>query len=109
MAQFYLEDKFGVKGAQRVPERDANGKAIRYKDDGTIADPNNLLDYYTGKPAYKGEFEGDREAINAAFDKFRGKLQNLTRKGVALPAFLTLFGGGAYMAGQNNDKEKEVK
>jgi len=109
MAQFYLEDKFGVKGAQRVPERDANGKAIRYKDDGTIADPNNLLDYYTGKPAYKGEFEGDRKAINAAFDKFRGKLQDLTRKGVALPAFLTLLGGGAYMASQNNDKEKEVK
>ena len=109
MAQFYLEDKFGVKGAQRVPERDANGKAIRYKDDGTIADPNNLLDYYTGKPAYKGEFEGDRKAINAAFDKFRGKLQDLTRKGVALPAFLTLLGGGAYMASQENDKEKEVK
>lgn len=109
MAQFYLEDKFGVKGAQRVPERDANGKAIRYKDDGTIADPNNLRDYYTGKPAYKGEFEGDREAINAAFDKFRGKLQDLTRKGVALPAFLTLLGGGAYMASQENDKEKEVK
>ena len=109
MAQFYLEDKFGVKGAQRVPERDANGKAIRYKDDGTIADPNNLLDYYTGKPAYKGEFEGDRKAINAAFDKFRSKLQDLTRKGVALPAFLTLLGGGAYMASQENDKEKEVK
>lgn len=109
MAQFYLEDKFGVKGAQRVPERDANGKAIRYKDDGTIADPNNLLDYYTGKPAYKGEFEGDRKAINAAFDKFRGKLQDLTRKGVALPALTALFGGGAYMASQENDKEKEVK
>lgn len=109
MAQFYLEDKFGVKGAHKVPERDANGKAIRYKDDGTIADPNNLRDYYTGKPAYRGEFEGDRKAINAAFDKFRGKLQDLTRKGVALPAFLTLLGGGAYMASQENDKEKEVK
>lgn len=106
MAQFYLEDKFGIKGAHRVPERDASGKTIRYKDDGTIADPNNLLEYYAGKPAYRGEFEGDRKAINAAFDKFRGKLQDLTRKGVALPALTALFGGGALMANQQKDKEE---
>lgn len=47
--------------------------------------------------------------INPAFDKFFDKLRDLSKRGVALPALTALFGGGAYMASQNNDKEKEVK
>ena len=54
----------------------------------------------------KGEW-GDE--INPAFDKFFDKLRDLSKRGVALPALTALFGGGAYMASQNNDKEKEVK
>ena len=47
--------------------------------------------------------------INPAFDKFFDKLRDLSKRGVALPALAALFGGGAYMASQENDKEKEVK
>lgn len=47
--------------------------------------------------------------INPAFDKFFDKLRDLSKRGVALPAITALLGGGAYMASQNNDKEKEVK
>lgn len=54
----------------------------------------------------KGEW-GDE--INPAFDKFFDKLRDLSKRGVALPALTALFGGGAYMASQDNDKEKEVK
>lgn len=46
--------------------------------------------------------------INPAFDKFFNKLRDLSKRGVALPAIAALFGGGAYMASQEKDKE-EVK
>lgn len=46
--------------------------------------------------------------INPAFDKFFDKLRSLSKRGVALPALAALFGGGAYMASQEKDKE-EVK
>ena len=46
--------------------------------------------------------------INPAFDKFFNKLRDLSKRGVALPALAALFGGGAYMASQEKDKE-EVK
>ena len=55
-----------------------------------------------GKPEWGNE-------INPAFDKFFDKLRDLSKRGVALPALAALFGGGAYMASQENDKEKEVK
>lgn len=54
----------------------------------------------------KGEWGNE---INPAFDKFFDKLRDLSKRGVALPAITALLGGGAYMASQNNDKEKEVK
>ena len=54
----------------------------------------------------KGEWGNE---INPAFDKFIDKLRDLSKRGVALPAITALIGGGAYMASQNNDKEKEVK
>lgn len=47
--------------------------------------------------------------INPAFDKFFDKLRDLSKRGVALPALAALFGGGAYMASKENDKEREVK
>ena len=53
--------------------------------------------------------EFDDAKIVPAFDKFFDKLRDLSKRGVALPAIAALFGGGAYMASQNNDKEKEVK
>ena len=53
--------------------------------------------------------EFDDAKIIPAFDKFFDKLRDLSKRGVALPAIAALFGGGAYMASQNNDKEKEVK
>ena len=53
--------------------------------------------------------EFDDAKITPAFDKFFDKLRDLSKRGVALPALAALFGGGAYMASQENDKEKEVK
>ena len=45
--------------------------------------------------------------INPAFDKFINKLRDLSKRGVALPALATLFGGGAYMANQGQEKDKD--
>ena len=53
--------------------------------------------------------EFDDAKITPAFDKFFDKLRDLSKRGVALPALAALFGGGAYMASQENDKDKEVK
>lgn len=53
--------------------------------------------------------EFDDAKITPAFDKFFDKLRDLSKRGVALPALAALFGGGAYMANQENDKDKEVK
>ena len=65
------------------------------------ADAPNMKDKYRA-----GEWGNE---INPAFDKFFDKLRDLSKRGIALPALTALFGGGAYMARQNNDKEKEVK
>ena len=44
------------------------------------------------------------EEINPAFDKFFDKLRDLSKRGIALPALAALFGGGAYMANQEEDE-----
>ena len=66
---------------------------------------------YTDAPGMKNKYRAGEwgNEINPAFDKFFDKLRDLSKRGVALPALAALFGGGAYMASQNNDKEKEVK
>ena len=67
---------------------------------------------YTDNSAWRkmgGKADEWGNEINPAFDKFIDKLRDLSKRGVALPALTALFGGGAYMASQNNDKEKEVK
>lgn len=67
---------------------------------------------YTDNSAWRkmgGKADEWGNEINPAFDKFIDKLRDLSKRGVALPALAALFGGGAYMASQNNDKEKEVK
>jgi hypothetical protein len=109
MAQHYLDSNYGVNNLSKVYARDSNGKLIRVDDNGQELDPNNLLHYYTGKPVKRTEYAAEDKQIKAAFDKFIGKLQKLSRQGVALPALTALLGGGAYMASQENDKEKEVK
>ena len=53
-------------------------------------------------------YEFDDAKITPAFDKFFNKLRDLSKRGIALPALTALFGGGAYMASQDKDKE-EVK
>ena len=66
---------------------------------------------YTDAPNMKDKYRAGEwgNEINPAFDKFFDKLRDLSKRGVALPALAALFGGGAYMASQENDKEKEVK
>lgn len=67
---------------------------------------------YTDDSAWRkmsGKADEWGNEINPAFDKFIDKLRDLSKRGVALPALAALFGGGAYMANQENDKEKEVK
>lgn len=66
---------------------------------------------YTDAPGLKNKYRAGEwgNEINPAFDKFFDKLRDLSKRGVALPALTALFGGGAYMASQNNDKEKEVQ
>jgi hypothetical protein len=66
---------------------------------------------YTDAPEMKSKYRAGEwgNEINPAFDKFFDKLRDLSKRGVALPALAALFGGGAYMASQENDKEKEVK
>lgn len=66
---------------------------------------------YTDAPGLKNKYRAGEwgNEINPAFDKFFDKLRDLSKRGVALPALAALFGGGAYMASQENDKEKEVK
>ena len=108
MAQHYLDSSYGVDNLSKVYARDSKGKIIRVDDNGQELDPSTLH-YYTGKPVKRMEYAAEDKQIKAAFDKFIGKLQKLSRQGVALPALAALFGGGAYMASQENDKEKEVK
>ena len=65
---------------------------------------------YTDNSAYRGLMNQSGEwgnEINPAFDKFINKLRDLSKRGVALPALATLFGGGAYMANQGQDKDKD--
>lgn len=68
---------------------------------------------YTDSTHMKSQYRAGEwgNEINPAFDKFFDKLRDLSKRGVALPALAALFGGGAYMASQENDedKEKEVK
>lgn len=66
---------------------------------------------YTDSTHMKSKYRAGEwgNEINPAFDKFFDKLRDLSKRGVALPALAALFGGGAYMASQENDKEKEVK
>lgn len=66
---------------------------------------------YTDSTHMKSKYRAGEwgNEINPAFDKFFDKLRDLSKRGVALPAITALLGGGAYMASQNNDKEKEVK
>lgn len=110
MAQHYLDSSYGVDNLSKVYARDSKGKIIRVDDNGQELDPSTLH-YYTGKPVKRTEYAAEDKQIKAAFDKFIGKLQKLSRQGVALPALAALFGGGAYMASQENeeDKDKEVK
>lgn len=68
-----------------------------------------FTDYNKRDARMYGKLEFDNDKIVPAFDKFFDKLRDLSKRGVALPALTALFGGGAYMASQNNDKEKEVK
>lgn len=65
---------------------------------------------YTDNSAYRGLMNQSGEwgnEINPAFDKFIDKLRDLSKRGVALPALATLFGGGAYMANQGQEKDKD--
>lgn len=64
--------------------------------------------YTKGRPYRVEEFKDKMNIITPAFDKFFDKLRDLSKRGVALPALAALFGGGAYMASQEKDKE-EVK
>ena len=68
-----------------------------------------FTDYNKRDARMYGGLEFDNDKIVPAFDKFFDKLRDLSKRGVALPALAALFGGGAYMANQENDKEKEVK
>lgn len=68
-----------------------------------------FTDYNKRDARMYGELEFDNDKIVPAFDKFFDKLRDLSKRGVALPALAALFGGGAYMASQENDKDKEVK
>jgi hypothetical protein len=68
-----------------------------------------FTDYNKRDAKMYGALEFDNDKIVPAFDKFFDKLRDLSKRGVALPALDALFGGGAYMASQENDKEKEVK
>jgi hypothetical protein len=68
-----------------------------------------FTDYNKRDAKMYGALEFDNDKIVPAFDKFFDKLRDLSKRGVALPALAALFGGGAYMASQENDKEKEVK
>lgn len=71
-----------------------------------------FTDYNKRDAKMYGALEFDNDKIVPAFDKFFDKLRALSKKGVALPALTTLFGGGAIMAAtQGDDKKKksEVK
>ena len=49
------------------------------------------------------------DEINPAFDKFIDKLRDLSKRGIALPALATLFGGGALLANANKKEEEDIK
>lgn len=73
-----------------------------------------LQTYLENKGIITDALQGKRKdewgnEINPAFDKFFDKLRKLSKKGVALPAITALLGGGAYMASQENNKDKEIK
>ena len=96
-------ERYGSKGTaywQRTDEQEAR-MLQTYLENKGYARAEQMQNKYR-----KGEW-GDE--INPAFDKFFDKLRDLSKRGVALPALAALFGGGAYMASQENDKEKEVK
>lgn len=96
-------ERYGSKGTgywQRADEQEAR-MLQTYLENKGYAQAEQMQSKYR-----KGEWGNE---INQAFDKFFDKLRDLSKRGVALPALAALFGGGAYMASQENDKEKEVK
>lgn len=91
-----------------------NGRKPDYYHDYDEQEARMLQDYLERKNYTQRYMNGKRsyeydEKIIKPFDKFFDKLRDLSKRGVALPALAALFGGGAYMASQENDKEKEVK
>ena len=111
-----LKDAKAYRTGKEIKERYGSDVAYwRHHDEQEARMLQQYLDAkgYTGsnhhnEKRYLG-LEYDDAKITPAFDKFFDKLRDLSKRGVALPALAALFGGGAYMASQNNDKEKEVK
>ena len=111
-----LKDAKAYRTGKEIKERYGGDVAYwRHHDEQEARMLQQYLDAkgYTGsrhhnENQYLG-LEFDDAKITPAFDKFFDKLRDLSKRGVALPALAALFGGGAYMASQENDKEKEVK
>jgi hypothetical protein len=111
-----LKDARAYRTGKEIKERYGSDVAYwRHHDEQEARMLQQYLDAkgYTGsnhhnENRYLG-LEYDDAKITPAFDKFFDKLRDLSKRGIALPALTALFGGGAYMASQNNDKEKEVK
>lgn len=111
-----LKDAKAYRTGKEIKERYGSDVAYwRHHDEQEARMLQQYLDAkgYTGsnhhnENRYLG-LEYDDAKITPAFDKFFDKLRDLSKRGVALPALAALFGGGAYMASQENDKEKEVK
>lgn len=111
-----LKDAKAYRTGKEIKERYGGDVAYwRHHDEQEARMLQQYLDAkgYTGsghhnEKQYLG-LEFDDAKIAPAFDKFFDKLRDLSKRGIALPALTALFGGGAYMASQNNDKEKEVK
>lgn len=111
-----LKDAKAYRTGKEIQERYGSDVAYwRHHDEQEARMLQQYLDAkgYTGsnhhnENRYLG-LEYDDAKITPAFDKFFDKLRDLSKRGVALPALAALFGGGAYMASQENDKEKEVK
>jgi hypothetical protein len=111
-----LKDAKAYRTGKEIKERYGSDVAYwRHHDEQEARMLQQYLDAkgYTGsnhhnENRYLG-LEYDDAKITPAFDKFFDKLRDLSKRGIALPALTALFGGGAYMASQNNDKEKEVK
>lgn len=111
-----LKDAKAYRTGKEIKERYGSDVAYwRHHDEQEARMLQQYLDAkgYTGsnhhnERRYLG-LEYDDAKITPAFDKFFDKLRDLSKRGIALPALTALFGGGAYMASQNNDKEKEVK